>query len=98
MMIIISCFAFCSKQFRKSVGLWTLYKYRRDVVIKLLHRQKRLLSFSERSFSWFLNQRLTENHKNILVRRMQSSWHGDYVNGDVAKTGEKSSMHCIFSR
>jgi len=22
--------------------------------------------------------------------------HGDYVNGDVAKTGDKSSIHCGF--
>jgi len=30
------------------------YKYRRDVVIKLLHRQKRLLSFQNEQFQYFL--------------------------------------------
>jgi len=24
------------------------------------------------------------------------SQHGDFVNGDVAKTGDKSSLHCRF--
>jgi len=27
---------------------------------------------------------------------MKPSRHGDYVNGDVAKTGDKSSIHCGF--
>jgi len=27
---------------------------------------------------------------------MKRSRHGDYVNGDVAKTGDKSSIHCGF--
>jgi len=27
---------------------------------------------------------------------MKPPRHGDYVNGDVAKTGDKSSNHCVF--
>jgi len=27
---------------------------------------------------------------------MKRSRHGDYVNGDVAKTGDTSSIHCGF--
>jgi len=27
---------------------------------------------------------------------MKRSQHGDFVNGDVAKTGDKSSLHCRF--
>ena len=27
---------------------------------------------------------------------MKRFWHGDYVYGDVAKTDDKSSMHCVF--
>jgi len=43
------------KQFRKSVGLCqAFYKYRRDVVIKLLHRQKQLFSFQNEQFQYFL--------------------------------------------
>ena len=34
--------------------------------------------------------------KIILVWRMKRSRHGDYMNGDVAKTGDKSSIHCWF--
>jgi len=41
---------------------------------------------------------LTKNHKSILDRRMKSSRHGDYENGDNAKTGDKLSMHCVSSR
>ena len=33
----------------------------------------------------------------MLARRMKRSQHGDYVNGDVAKTGDTSSLHCCFS-
>ena len=28
---------------------------------------------------------------------MKRSQHRDFVNGDVAKTGNKSSLHCRFS-
>jgi len=44
----------------------------------------------------FFNQHLTLNHKHILVRRMKLSQHGNYVNGDVAKTRDTSSLHFSF--
>ena len=33
----------------------------------------------------------------MLARIMKRSRHGDDVNGDVAKTGDTSSLHCCFS-
>jgi len=33
----------------------------------------------------------------MLARRMKSSRHGDDVTGDVAKTGDTSSLYCCFS-
>ena len=33
----------------------------------------------------------------MLARRMMRSRHGDNVTGDVAKTGDISSLHCRFS-
>jgi len=33
----------------------------------------------------------------MLARRMKLSRHGDDVNGDVAKTGDTSSLHYRFS-
>ena len=33
---------------------------------------------------------------NILVQRMKCSQHGDNGNGNVAKTGDKSSMNCCI--
>ena len=42
-------------QFIKSVGPCpALYKYHRDLVIKLLHRQKWLFSFQNEQFQYFL--------------------------------------------
>ena len=34
--------------------------------------------------------------KNILVWWMKCSGHGDYANGDVVKTGDKSALHGDF--
>ena len=33
----------------------------------------------------------------MLTRRMKRHRHGDDVNGDVAKTGDISSLHCRYS-
>ena len=56
------------------------------------------VALSKQTVSVFLNQHSTENHKNILVRRMTHSQHGKNVNGDVAKTDDKTLMYCVFSR
>ena len=58
MIIIMFCIlrSIVFKQFRKSVGLCqTLYKYRSDIVIKLLlQSQKWLFSFQNEHFFYFL--------------------------------------------
>jgi len=94
LMIIISSFSSCVpllSQFRKSVGPCpALYKYNGDVVMTLYCIVKTIAYLSKRPSSVFLN------HKSILVLRMKHSRHGDYVNGDVAKTGDKLPIHCDF--
>jgi len=32
----------------------------------------------------------------MFVQKMKISPHGNYVNVNIANTGEKSSMHCSF--
>ena len=54
---------------------------------KTITSSKLIVKLSEWTVSVFLNKRLTKNHKRILVRR-----HGDFVNGDIAKTADKSSL------
>jgi len=34
----------------------------------------------------------------LLNQRLRRSRHGNYVNGNVAKTGDNSYLHCGFSR
>ena len=78
-------------QFRKSVGLClALYKYNGDVPTTLYCIvKKRLLSFQNEHFQYFLAIK-------AYWFEEWPSWHGDYVNDDVAKTGDKSSIHCGF--
>ena len=70
-------------------ALWTVVK-------TLLHRQKRLLSFKTNSCLCLMINNQLSTTKNILVRWMKRSGHGDYASGDVAKTGDKSSLRGVF--
>ena len=85
------------KQIRKSVGLCQTFlqvpQRRSD---KTITSSKTIVKLSERTVSVFLNQRLTVNHKSILVRSMKRFRHDDFVNSDIVKTGDKSSLRCVF--
>ena len=71
-------------------ALWTVVK-------TLLHRQKRLLSFKTNSCLCLMINNQLSTTKNILVWWMKRSGHGDYASGDVAKTGDKSSLRGVFA-
>ena len=60
----------------------------------LLHHQKRLLSFQNEHLFVFIDKQSTQYHKKHLVWWMKRSGHSDYASGDVAKTGDKPSLHC----
>jgi len=80
------------------VGL-TFYKYRGDVVVKHNYIVQRLLSFQNKHAIMFYDQQSTQYHtQNSLVRWMKRSKHSDYASGNLVKTGDKSSLHCVFSR
>ena len=55
----------------------------------LLHGEKRLLSFQNEHLFVFNDKQSTQYNKETFG--MKSSGHGD-----VAKTGDKSSLHCVF--
>ena len=81
-------------QFRKSVGpCSSLYKYNEGVVITLYYNYivKRLFSFQNEHFLYFLT---AKKHAGLKDEAFSTRY--DYVNGDVAKTGDKSSIHCRF--
>jgi len=56
-------------------ALWTVVK-------TLLHRQKRLLSFKTNSCLCLMINNQLSTTKNILVRWMKRSGHGDYASGE----------------
>ena len=58
--------------------------------------KKRLLCFQNDHLYVFNDKQSTRYHKNILVWWMKCSGHGDYVSGDVVKTGDKSALREFF--
>ena len=65
-------------------------------MVKHLHHQKRLLSFQNEYLFVFYDQQLTQYHKKTFGSMNEALGHGDCVSGNIAKTGDKSSLCGVF--